>query len=160
MAGKNMLPLLAVAGVAAVALTKKKKKKKAATEGNGRLGPNGGENGEAFPSWTEVGGGSIPGGIETGPDGADKLVFDEACQAFADKLNMDAHNTYITGMFHTAIKQGVTSAEEIVQAMLVDQAPQCPWADPASYTPLMKGVYDQLLSAVREYGRLAGSELS
>lgn len=158
MAGKNMLPLLAVAGFAAVALTKKKKKKKAAA-GEGEI-PEEGEEGAAFPQWTEVGEGSIPGGLETGPEGSNKLVFDEACQAFADKLNMDAHNTYITGMFHAAIKQGVTSAEEIVMGMLNDQAPQCPWADPAAYTPLMKGVSDQLLAAVREYGRISGAELA
>ncbi len=147
MAGKSALPLLALAGIAALALGKKKKKKTAA---NGKI---------EFPNWTQVGGGSIPG-IEEGPDGSDKMVFDQACSAFAQKINMDKHNTYITGMFHAAVEQGATSAQQIALAMLMDQASQCPWAEPASYTPLMRAVYDQLLAAVAEYARLSGAKIS
>lgn len=156
MAGKSTLPLLAVAGIAAIALTRgKKKKKKEAAEV-----PEGEEGEIKFPEWAEEGISDIPGaGPEISPEGGDKLVFDEACQAFVEKLNADAHNVYITGMFDSAVKQGVTSAEQIVQGMLGDQAPQCPWGIPASYTPLMQGVYDQLLGAVREYARMRGIEL-
>lgn len=150
MANKSALPLLAAAGLAAVVLTKKKKKKKAEAEEEGEL---------SFPRWVEKAGGGI-GDLEIGPDGQAKMVFDESCQAFADKLNADAHNTYITGVFHTLVKSGVKSAEEIVQAMLRDQAPQCPWDNPENYTELMSGVHDQLLDAVREYGTQLGVELA
>ena len=161
MAGKNIIPLLAVAGFAALALGKKKKKKKAAENGVPGEVENGEEEEEiTFPKWTEVGGGHIPGGMEEGAEGSNKMVFDDECRAFAEKINMDAHNTYITSMFHQGIKQGATDAGQIVMAMLADQAPHCPWGDPAQYTELMKGVHDQLLAAVREYGRLSGAELA
>lgn len=150
MAGKSALPLLAAVGLAAVVLTKKKKKKTTASESEADM---------EFPRWVEKAGGGI-GDLELAPDGQDKMVFDESCQAFADKLNVDAHNTYITGVFHTLVKSGVKSAEEIVQAMLRDQAPQCPWDDPERYTELMVGVHDQLLAAVGEYGSQLGVELA
>lgn len=160
MAGKSALPLIAAAGLAAVVLTKKKKKKGANGGGGGGGEDNGGDGETKFPQWVEkLKGGGI-GDLEISPDGQAKMIFDESCQAFADKLNADAHNTYITGSFHTLVKSGVNSADEIVAAMLRDQAPQCPWEEPASYTDLMRGVYDQLIAAVRGYGEQVGVELS
>ena len=144
MAGKSALPLLAMASLAALALGKKKKKKKSDSQ---------------FPQWAQKLEGGI-GDLEIGPDGQAKLAFDESCQAFADKLNADAHNTYLTGSFHTLVDSGVKNAEEIVGAMLRDQAPQCPWDDDSKYTELMAGVHSQLLEAVRGYAEQQGIELT
>lgn len=142
MAGKSALPILAAAGLAAVFLSKKKKK----TDDSGGSS----SKDDKFPIWTQKSGEGL-GNLEISPDGNAKMVFDESCQAFADKLNADAHNTYITGAFHAMVDAGVKNAEEIVQAMLRDQASQCPWDKPDSYTDLMRGVHDQLLEAVRGY---------
>lgn len=141
MAGKSAVPLLALFG-GALLLMKGKKKKKSESEAGGKT---------QFPDWVEKPSGGGIGDLEISPDGQAKMVFDQSCQAFADKLNADAHNTYITGAFHTLVDSGVKNAEEIVQAMLRDQAPQCPWDDASKYTQLMAGVHDQLLAAVREY---------
>lgn len=148
MAGKSTFPLLAAAGVAAVVLSKSKKKKAAKKKE------------EEFPQWMEKPEGGNIGDLETSPEGKAKMVFDSECQAFDDKLRADAHNAYITGTFHTLTKSGVRNAERIVMAMLEDQAPHCPWGDPASYTPLMQGVHDQLLGAVHEYAKNQGVALS
>ena len=154
MAGKSTLPLLAFAGIAAVVLTKgKKKKKKKEVEEEM-------EEELEFPKWIETAEGEAIGDLEVSPEGQAKMVFDEACQAFADRLNVDAHNTYLTGSFHTLYKSGVRNAEQIVQAMLRDQAPQCPWDNPEAYTPLMKGVHDQLLAAIADFARMNNYELS
>ncbi len=153
MAGKSTLPFLAAAGIAAVALTRGKKKKKKKKEVDE-------EEEMEFPQWIETAEGEAIGGLEVSPEGQAKMVFDEACQAFADRLNADAHNTYLTGSFHTLYKSGVKSAEQIVQAMLRDQAKQCPWDNPEAYTPLMKGVHDQLLAAIVEFARVNNYELS
>lgn len=147
MAGKSALPLLAMFGIAAVAFGKKKKKKTESSQDS------------QFPKWAEKTTGGI-GDLEFSPDGQAKMVFDQSCQAFADKLNADAHNTYITGAFHTLVKSGVKSAQEITVAMLRDQAPQCPWDDASKYTDLMRGVHDQLLAAVQEYGAQQGIVLT
>lgn len=150
MAGKSALPILAAAGLAAVFLSKKKKKSESGTGSK--------SNGRKFPDWAESGEGF--GELEISPDGSAKLVFDESCQSFADKLSADKHNTYITGAFHTMADAGVRSAEQMVQAMLRDQAPQCPWDNPEQYTDLMRGVHDQLLAAVREYAAQNNISLS
>ena len=153
MAGKSTLPFLAAAGIAAVALTRgKKKKKKAAEEKE--------EKEIRFPKWIETAEGEAIGGLETSPEGQATLVFDEACQAFADRLNADAHETYLTGSFHTLYKSGVRSGEQIVQTMLRDQASQCPWDNPEAYTPLMKGVHDQLLAAIVAFAKANNYALS
>lgn len=82
---------------------------------------------------------------------SDKLVFNAECTEFADKLNYDKHNQYITGMFHDMVEEGITDASAITMAMLKDQAPNCPWDDQAKWTELMEGLHGQLLAAVQEY---------
>ncbi len=150
MDGKSTLPLLAAAGLAAVVLTKSKKKKKKKEA----------EEEIEFPKWIETAEGDVMEGLETSPEGQEKLVFDEECKAFHDRLNADAHEAYLTGSFHALYKSGVRSAEQIVQAMLRDQASQCPWDNPEAYTPLMKGVHDQLLAAIVAFAKANNLALS
>ena len=145
MAGKSALPLVLMAGAAAVVLggkKKKRKKKPAITPDD-----------EAQLKW-------IPPHLEHSEEGSEKLTFDEECDAFADKLNYDKHNAYVTGMFHSQIQSGNTNARDIVMAMLKDQAGKCPWDEPAEYTELMNAIADQLLKAVQQYAADAGVTLT
>lgn len=142
MAKQSALPLLLVAGVAAVAMKKKKKKKKTSDDTTDETTP------EAAPNWSEVYDPRIV--VEGGGESA-KMVLDSECAQFAEKLNYDAHNQYITGMFHDMVGEGVNEPAEITRAMLKDQAPNCPWDDQTKWTDLMKGLWTQLYAAVGEY---------
>ena len=137
MAGKGALPLVLMAGAAAVVLGGKKKKRK-------KRPPTPTPDVEGKIDWK-------PPRLEHSEEGGEKLIFDEECAAFADKLNYDKHNAYITGMFHSQTQAGNTNARDIVMAMLEDQAGQCPWGDPAEYTELMLDISNQLLAAVQKY---------
>lgn len=138
MAGKGTL-LLYAAGAAALILGGKKKRRKKATPPTPTP-----EEEEEHISWRSS-------RLEHSEDGKERLPFDEECQAFADKLNYDKHNIYITGMFHSEVQGGNTSARSIVMEMLKDQAPDCPWDDPGAYTELMADIQEQLLAAVQRY---------
>lgn len=140
MAKQSALPLLLVAGVAAVAMKKKKKKKKPSETTD--------ETHEAAPNWSQIYDPRvvIEGGGESG-----KMILDSECVQFAEKLNYDAHNQYITGMFHTLVEGGTKDANAITMAILRDQAPNCPWDNHAKWTELMSGIHEQLSAAVGEY---------
>lgn len=142
MAKQSALPLLLVAGVAAVAMKKKKKKKRPASETTDETTP------EAAPNWSEVYDPRVA--VESGGESA-KMVLDSECVQFAEKLNYDAHNQYISGMFHTLVESGTKDANAITMAILRDQAPNCPWDDHSKWTELMSGIHEQLSGAIGEY---------
>lgn len=150
MAKQSALPLLLVAGGAAVVMSRKKKKKKASDKPTVSE-PESGETTvppEFRPNWSEVYDLRIP--VEGGGE-SERLVFNAECTEFAEKLNYDAHNEYITAMFHDLVEGGMQDVSEITMAMLKDQAPNCPWDDPPRWTDLMTALFGQLKGAVGEY---------
>lgn len=163
MAKSSAMPFLLLAGGAAVVMSSKKKKKKTkkkeAETPELLEAPDWSKMPEA-PEWSKLDDPRIqmpePGGD------SEKLVFNAECTEFADKLNFDKHNEYITGMFHDMVEDGVRDAASITRAMLKDQAPNCPWeGSPAEWTDLMKGLWTQLYAAVGEYAaQLPGYEPS
>lgn len=139
MAKQSALPLLLIAGGAAVMMGKKKKRKKSSSTTE-KPSP---------PDWSKVYDPRVKM-PEAGGESA-KMVFNTECTEFADKLNYDKHNEYITGMFHDMVEEGITDSGAITLTMLKEQAPNCPWDDQSKWTELMKGLYEQLLAAVQEY---------
>lgn len=142
MAGNSALPLILLAGGAAmlIAAGRKDKDKKGAepspepapaedpTTIAGALDPN-----------------LLPGGTSA------TLVFDEECTGFAEKINLAEHNSYITARYHQLYAEGMEDLEELTLQLLREQAEHCPWDEPEKWTPLMQGIYDQLLTGVKGY---------
>lgn len=86
-----------------------------------------------------------------------KLILDEECSAIAHKIDeafQTAHNSYITSRFDQMVAEGETNPDTISLQLLSEQSEHCPWGEPDQWTPLMKGLYDQLRAAVATYYRL------
>jgi hypothetical protein len=140
MAKSSAMPLLLVAGGAALLMSGKKKSR---TKGNGAS-----NKADEDRRWIEVG---FPdeysevGSIE-------KLMLDQECTALAKKLDPGKHNAWVTSRYMQLVAEGVaTSPDDITLTLLREQSDHCPWDDRASWTPLMKSLYDQLLAAVEVY---------
>ena len=142
MAKNSAMPLLLLAGGAAVMMSKKKKKKSKSSAAKTPDAPE-------VPDWSAIDDPRVKM-PEAGGE-SEKLVFNAECTEFAGKLNFDKHNEYITGVFHDMVENGVTDADAITLAMLKDQAPNCPWNNEPKWSDLMRGLYEQLNSAVSEY---------
>lgn len=82
------------------------------------------------------------------------LIMDHECREIAQKINPDAHNTYITNRFEQLVSEGWKDTAEISLQILKDQSHHCPWDNKNAWTPLMKGLYTQFHQAVREYYKL------
>jgi len=87
-----------------------------------------------------------------------KLILDEECSAIAHKIDeafQTAHNSYITSRFDQMVAEGETNPDTISLQLLSEQSEHCPWGEsPDQWTPLMKGLYDQLRAAVATYYQL------
>jgi len=134
MAGKSAGPLLIGLGAAALLLSGKKKK-----------------SSKKLPE------------VDTHYDVADyldpesggmKIVLDQECMEIAHKINPTAHNSYITSRFDQMIAEGATDTDQISLQLLSEQSTHCPWGEPDKWTPMMKGLYDQLSKAVAAYYQL------
>lgn len=167
MAKSSAMPLLLLVGGAAVVMSSKKKKKKKKKEVETPETPEAPETLEVpdwskmpeAPQWSKLHDPRVQM-PEAGGD-SEKFVFNAECTEFANNLNYDKHNEYITGMFHDMVEDGVRDAASITRAMLKDQAPNCPWDDQTKWTDLMKGLWTQLYAAVAEYAaQLPGYEPS
>lgn len=140
MAGKSAAPLLLGLGAAALVLGGKKKKK----------------SGTKLDVDTHY---DVADYLDPdAPDaGSYKLVLDEECSQIAHKIDeafQTAHNSYITSRFDQMVAEGETNADTISLQLLSEQSEHCPWGEPEKWTPLMKGLYDQLRAAVASYYQL------
>lgn len=79
------------------------------------------------------------------------LVLDQECMEIAKKINPSAHNTYITNRFHQLVSEGWADVDKIALRILKDQSEHCPWEDPNKWTPMMKGLFQQLRDASAVY---------
>jgi len=139
MAGKSALPLIIGVGAAALLLGGKKKKSAAPKK-------NGAAELERL-DYLET---------TTDPGGDERMVFDEECSAIINKLNMDGHNTWVTNRYFQLLGEGMTDLNQVTVQLLMDQSEHCPWGEPAKWTPLMKGLYDQLSAAVKGWHEQTG----
>lgn len=142
MAGKSAMPLIIAGGAAALLLYGKKKKSAASvTTKNG--------NGAKLKKidWLEV---------TTEEGGDERLVIDQECMNIANKLNASAHNTWITNRYFQLIAEGNEDLELVTLQLLKDQSEHCPWSEPGQWTPLMKSLYEQLLTAVKGWHEVTG----
>ena len=146
MANKSAMPLLLLAGGAALMMSGGKKKSR--TKGNG----NGASNADEDQRWVEV---NFPSEYSEAGSST-KLVLDQECAALAEKLDMSKHNAWVTSRYNQLVAEGATSPEDLTLKMLGEQSDHCPWDNMAAWTPLMRGLYDQLLAAVKVYHQASG----
>ncbi len=133
MSGKSAAPLVIGLGAAALLLSGKKKKKAASAEVNG-----------VSTAYSEI------DWMDPDAQGA-KLILDEECMSIAHKINPEKHNTYITNRFNQMVSEGWDDSEKITLQLLSEQSEHCPWSEPEKWTPMMKGLFDQLKTAVSGY---------
>ena len=139
------MPLLLGVGAAALLLGgKKKKKSTAATNGNGKT-PKDLEELKYLE-------------IATGPGGDERLTFDEECSEIINKMDMEAHNNWITNRYFQLIGEGMTDLNAVTLQLLKDQSTHCPWDEPDKWTPLMSGLYEQLLGGVQGWHAQTGGQ--
>lgn len=138
MAGKSAVPLALGIGAAALFLGGKKKKKASSS--------------------------SKPSDISTAYSEIDwmdpksknaRLILDAECMEVSQKFNPEMHNTYITNRFNQMVAEGWSDSEKITLQLLSEQSEHCPWAEPEKWTPMMKGLFDQLNAAVAGYYEIA-----
>ena len=138
MAGKSAMPLLLGLGAAALALGGRKKK---TTSGGGS---------ELDPvKWVEV---------ESGPGGDSRISLNEECTEIANKLDMAAHNNWLTNRYYQLTSEGQEDLTALTTQLLMDQSTHCPWGEPAKWTPIMKSLHAQLLTAVKGWHKQTGGQ--
>lgn len=80
------------------------------------------------------------------------IVLDQECMEITKKINPTAHNSWMTSRFQQMLSEGWEDPKQITIQLLVEQSEHCPWKDdPSSWTPMMAGLYNQLVAAVTEY---------
>jgi len=141
MAGKSAAPLILGLGAAALVLSGKKKKKSSSSSSAQD------EKGEII---VDTVGEKMEGAFDPAAENA-YLVLDQECMEIAHKINPSAHNTYITNRFHQLLSEGWDDMSQITIRLLQDQSKHCPWSDTSKWTPMMNGLYEQLLAAVTGY---------
>ena len=139
------MPLLLGVGAAALLLGGKKKKSSTKASGNGK--PS--EKDLEKLKYLEV---------TTDPGGDERLKFDEECSSIINKMNMANHNSWLTNRYFQLVGEGATDLEAITLQLLKDQSEHCPWGEPDKWTPLMKGLYDQLLGGVQAWHAQTGGQ--
>jgi hypothetical protein len=139
MAGKSAVPLALGIGAAALLLSGKRKK---ASESSSPV--------DVSTAYSEI------DWMDPDAQGA-KLVLDEECMNIAHKINPEKHNTYITNRFNQMVSEGWDEPQKITLQLLSEQSEHCPWGEPGNWTPMMKGLFDQLNAAVASYYELYAS---
>lgn len=138
---KSAAPLILGLGAAALLLSGKRKKKSESDPGKIEVDTHGEYSKDKFD-----------------PNAENALmVLDQECMEIAQKINPTAHNTYITNRFNQLVAEGWDDTDAITLQILMDQSNHCPWQDRSLWTPIMKGLYEQLSKGVKKYYEIYNS---
>lgn len=130
---KSAAPLVIGLGAAALFFGGKKKKKSSSSSSS-----------DISTAYSEI------DWMDPNAQGA-RLVLDAECMNISEKINPEKHNTYITNRFNQMVAEGADDPSAITIQLLSEQSEHCPWNEPGNWTPMMKGLYDQLNAAVAGY---------
>ena len=137
MAGKSAMPLLLGIGAAALLLGGKKKTTAA--------------GGTALSPINYINVTSEAGGDE-------RISLNEECTEIANKLDMAAHDNWLTNRYFQLVSEGQTDMNALATQLLMDQSSHCPWDDSAKWTPVMKSLHSQLHTAVKGWHEKTGGQ--